>query len=305
MFLRSGLVYMKIHAMRIAKRTLLFSSLLCLCSLILFSCNIFWKSPSFYELGGNREMDIPIMDMQSYDQIRKTHRRPYCYSVGSATGGKVYVVGVDHLNDPGHSQFDTIRSIWVKAEPTVALVEGRLGFLFAWFQDPIEKYGAGGLVSQLSKNDGTELYTWEPTRDDEIGILMKQFPVEQIAMFYTFRPYFSKMREGKPKNPEKKIAQYLRSRTDYEHIRGVFKTWKELDSAWQKDYPHINWRGYSDEQGWPEGYLHNIWNASNLARDHHLVQIVAELVDHGETVFISMGTSHAPRIEEALRAALL
>ena len=96
---------------------------------------------------------------------------------------------------------------------------------------------------------------------------MKQFPVEQIAMFYTFRPYFSNMRHGKPKNPEKKLQGYLKSRTNYKHIKGIYRSWEELDSIWQKDFPAINWRDYSDERGWPKGYLYDIWNASNLSRD--------------------------------------
>lgn len=266
----------------------------------LFSCKVIWKSPSFYEVKESKTLDTPIMDMEAYEQIVQTHPRPYCYSVHSASGGKAHILGVGHITDKNHPQFDTIRSLWNEARPTVALVEGRLGFLFTWFQDPIEKYGEGGLVSELAKNNKAELYTWEPTRDDEVEILMKQFSVEQIAMFYSFRPYFSNMRHGKPENPEKKLSKYLRTRTDYDHIKGVYKSWEELDSVWQKDFPEINWRDYSDEHGWPEGYLYDLWNASNLSRDYHLIQIIAELVEKEETVFAVMGASHAPRIEAAL-----
>jgi len=109
---------------------------------------------------------------------------------------------------------------------------------------------------------------------------------------------------GKPKNPEKKLQSYLESRTDYEHIKDVFQSWEELDSIWRRDFPNIEWRNYSDENGWPDGYLHDLWNSSNMARDFHLVQIVIELVQKGETVFVTMGSSHAPRIEEALRKSI-
>jgi hypothetical protein len=271
---------------------------------IFFSCDVIWKSPSFYNVKENKDLITPIMDMEAYNNISQTHRRPYCYPIQSKSKGKVYILGIEHVKDPNHPQLDTIRTLWNQAKPTVALVEGRLGFLFTWLQDPIKEYGEGGLVSEMAKKDGINLYTWEPTREAEIEILMKQFPVEQIAMFYSFRPYFSNMRHGKPENPEKQLQEYLTSRTDYDSLRDVFQSWEELDRAWQRDFPEINWRDYSDEQGWPSGYLFEIWNASNLSRDFHLIQTILELVEKGETVFVTMGASHAPRIEEALKSMI-
>ncbi len=271
---------------------------------ILFACDVIWKSPPFYNVETNRKLNALIMNMESYEQIWQTHPRPYCYTINSTSGGKAYILGLEHLTDQNHPQFNTIRNIWNEANPSFAFVEGRLGFLCTWLQDPVEKYGESGLVSELAKKRGTTLYTWEPTRNDEVEILMKQFPVEQIAMFYSFRPYFSNIRHGKPENPEKKLQEYLESRTDYDYIRGVFKSWEELDSIWQKDFPEINWRNYSDEQGWPEGYLYEIWNASNLSRGFHLIQAITELVEKGEIVFVTMGVSHAPRIENALKTTI-
>ena len=269
----------------------------------LFSCNVIWRSPGFYKVEQRVELQEPLMDMEAYEDIRKTHRRPYCYAIVSGTGGAVQIAGVEHISDPHHSQLDTIRSLWKEFHPTVALVEGRLGFLFSWFQDPVEQYGEGGLVAQLAKRDGAKLYTWEPTREDEIELLISEFPPERIAMFYAFRPYFSNMRHGKPENPEKKLQGYLESRTDYPHIKGIYHSWEELDSVWRRDFPDIEWRDYSDEYGWP-GYLHDVWNSSNLARDFHLVQTIVSLVNKGELVFVTMGVSHAPRIGKALRSAI-
>lgn len=149
-----------------------------------------------------------------------------------------------------------------------------------------------------------DLFTWEPKREDEIDFLLDYFTAEQLAMFYSFRPYFSNMRFVKPNNPEEKLQEYLKSRTDYDHLRGIYKSWQELDSVWQKDFPEINWRDYSDEYGWPKGYFSQIANASNLARDYHMIQIINELVNNGETVFVTMGVSHAPWVENALKALI-
>lgn len=263
--------------------------------------DIIWKSPSYYKVQDSTALLAPIVDMKDYDP---RHPRPYCYTLSSQTGGKVYILGIDHTKDPEDSQLDTIINKWDQANPTVALIEGRLGFLFSWFQDPVVMHGEGGLVAKLVKQNGIPLYSWEPTREDEIELLLKQFPAEQLVMFYTFRPYFSNMRHGKPEIPEEQLQEYLESRTAYAQIRGIYSSWKELDSIWQIDFPHIEWRDYSDEYGWPEGYLSEIANQSNLARDHHLVQSVLDLVQKGETVFVTMGSSHAPRIEEALRRSI-
>ncbi len=156
--------------MRKLKSILIVIGIFMLVVFILFSSNILWKLPDFYEIQHNTELKEPIMDMKDYEQIWQTHRRPYCYSINSTSGGEVHILGVEHVTNENHPQFDTIRNLWNETKPTVALVEGRLGFLFTWFQNPIEKYGEGGLVSQLAKKNGVNLFTWEPTREDEIEI---------------------------------------------------------------------------------------------------------------------------------------
>lgn len=292
------------NKIKLLRKTVIALSIFSLLIVILFSCNVLWKSPPYYSVKNNKLLENEIMNMEMYQKIAGTHRRPYCYSINSVSGGSVFIVGVEHVTNRNHSQFDTIQKLWNESEPTVALIEGRLGFLFTWFQDPVTEYRESGFVSELAKMNNVELYTWEPTRDDEIEILMKQFSAEQIALFYSFRPYFSNMRNGKPENPEMRFQEYLKSRTDYEHIRNIYQSWEELDSIWNLDYPNISWRDYSDEQGWPKGYLHEIWNESNLARDFHLIQVISELVENGESVFVTMGVSHAPRIEIALRSMI-
>lgn len=268
----------------------------------LFYLGVMWKSPNYYKVEKSIELKEPIMDMMTYGEIVSTHRRPYCYLLNSSSGGKVYILGIEHSRDKHHPQLDTIKHFWKEAKPTVALIEGRLGFLFTWFQDPVERYGEGGLVSQLSKQNGVDLFTWEPTKEDEIKLMLKDYTAEQLAVFYSFRPYFSNMRHGKPDNPEEKLQNYLDSRTDNDHLRGTFTSWEELDSLWENQFPAIEWRDYSDAFGWPEGYLSEIANASNLARDFHMVQSILDLVEKGETVFVTMGSSHAPRIEKVLKA---
>ena len=269
--------------------------------LLLFSCNVMWKSPANFKIDNYKELKVPIMNMESYKEIIAKHRRPYIYSITSsnANGGKVFIVGVEHINDPNHSQFDSIRKVWRESNPDVALVEGRLGFLFSWFQNPIKKFGEGGLTSSLAKKDGAKLYSWEPEREDEVKMLKKKYSAEQLAMFYSLRPIIGR----KITDMEQALNKTIKSRTDYDGIRNVFKSWKDLDKLWKKDFPNIDWRTFNNGW-WPKGYLSDIANDSNLARDNHMIQIISELVKEGKTVFVTMGVSHAPRIEQALQSEI-
>ena len=272
--------------------------------LLLIYFNVLWLLAPYYEVKNFVPIEVPIMDMDEYKQISATHRRPYHYKIETKEGGKVYIVGVDHTKNPKDPQLDTIRAIWNQFDADVALVEGRVGNLFLWLQNPVAELGEGGLVTYMANKAAIDVYTWEPPRESEIKLLQQQFPVKQIAMFYAFRPYFSNMRYGKPDNPEEKLQDYLESRTDYDGIRGLYATWEELDMVWQRDFPDYDWRNHSSGNGWPKGYLHDIWNASNNARDEYMIQIILDLVGDGKKVLVTMGSSHAPRIEQTLQFAI-
>lgn len=279
--------------------------LLVLFILSLFYFKVIWVLAPFYEIEKPIELAVPIMDMESYKEIWDTHRRPYIYSIHPPKlEGEVCVVGIDHTKDPTNPHLDSLTHYWNIFNPEVALVEGRVGNLITWFQDPVKELGEGGLVTKLANEKGINLYSWESRREKEIEFLLQQYTPEEIAMFYTFRPYFSNMRYEKYDDPESALQEYLESRTDYPHIRGVFKTWQELDKKWKDDFPNIDWRAYGSGKGYPKGYLHEIWNYTNILRDEHMVNTIIDLVKRGERVFVTMGVSHAPRIEETLRAGL-
>lgn len=273
--------------------------------LLLFKFNILWKSPSHFKLEKEFVLETPIMDMETYmNELVNIHRRPYIYEVKSKSKGKAIIVGVSHLNDPTHSQFDSIRYYWNLHKPTVALVEGRMGFFMKGVQDPIPEYGESGLTSLLAKENDADLYTWEPTRENEIEALIKIYPAKKLAMFYSLRPFFGIPLEERKDSPEKKLQKLINERTDYEYLKNSITNWEEIDSIWKKDFHDSDWRNHDSGYGFP-GYLHDIWNNSNLYRDEHMVKIILELINNGETVFITMGSSHAPRIENTLLTALM
>ncbi|MEL6538880.1 MAG: hypothetical protein AAFQ98_25920 [Bacteroidota bacterium] len=281
---------------------LLATLVLAILSLIRF--HVLWILAPYYEVTEVVPLPVPVMDMTAYEEIWETHRRPYIYQVSASTGGEVLILGIEHTKNPDHPQMDSIRVQFEAFRPEVALVEGRVGNLITWFQDPAAELGEGGLLTSLANQSGIPVHSWEPPKEWEIQRLLKEFDKEQLAMFYSFRPYFSNMRYGKPDNPEAQLQEYLDSRTDNEFLRGTFTSWEELDARWQRDFPDLQWRDHDSGYGYPPGYLHDIWNRSNLTRDEHMILVIRELVNEGQRVIVTMGASHAPRIEEALQAVL-
>lgn len=266
---------------------------------ILLFTGVIWRSPGYYATAAVREFNHPVMSMEEYSES-VGHVRPYIYKLGNGRG-EVYVLGIDHTKDPRDRQIDSIEKAWNEFHPDILLVEGRLGFLFSGLQDPVKSHGEGGKAMSLAKRDNVEFYTWEPHKQDEVEMMLHKFPAQQVAMFYSLRPYLSNFRFGKPEDPDADLQSYIESRTDYDGIRGEI-TLAEIDSIWAADFPgEKNWRDSTDEYGWPRGYLAEMAAYSNELRNIHMVNAILEMVETGKKVFITMGSSHAFRIEKTLK----
>jgi hypothetical protein len=158
---------------------------------------------------------------------------------------------------------------------------------------------------RLAKKDGIAYYSWEPDRENEVQELLKKYPAKQLALFYSMRPYFSNIRFGKPSDPNGMMQQYIYERTSVKGLEGELVSVRQVDSIWARDFSSLDdWRNTSDESGWPDGYLSDIFNASNLYRDQHLCSIIMELIEKGERVIVTMGSSHAYRIRQSLEHEL-
>lgn len=272
-------------------------------ALLLFFTGVIWRSPGYYSVKTNREFKQPVMSMEEYSRTGG-HVRPYIFRMGNDRG-EVYVLGIDHTKDPDDRQIDSIENAWNDFKPEVLLVEGRLGFLLGGLQDPVENYGEGGKAVSLAKRDDVKFYTWEPKKQQEVKMMLQRFPAKQVAAFYSLRPYLSNFRHGKPQDPDASLQSYIDSRTDYDGIRGEITSVTEIDSIWATDFPEEkDWRDSTDEYGWPKGYLADMAAYSNELRNIHMVNAILELVGEGKKVFITMGSSHAYRIEETLRKEL-
>ncbi len=286
--------------MKIVNFILVFALLVFCLGLVLVAGKIIWTSPAYYAPSAPYRIETPILSNDAYSALGD-HPRPFIYGLSGNSGGKVVVLGLDHTKDTDSPQLDSVLYYFEKNQPTVVLVEGRLGFLFRWFQDPTQRYGEQGFTADMAIKRNAELFTWEPAKDEQIKLMAKSFDAERVALFYALRPYFSNFRFGKPANPEEKMNEYIKSRTNHPLLKGLIKDWQEVDVIWKRDFPfEKDWRDYSDEWGWPEGYLSAMSDYNNSLRDIHLCNAIIDLVNQGETVLATMGSSHAVKIKSAL-----
>jgi len=227
------------------------------------------------------------------------HPTPYVYEVPRHSGA-VLIYGAAHIKDPAHPQAEDIRGKWEAFAPTVALVESRLGVMFPMLMDPVRTFGEPGLVHALARRAGVPTYTWEPP----VGVVVRSaldqgMTREQAGLRFVLMPYFSNLRHGRPGNPEAFVRDTFRDRMRWPGIEGVFADLDAMQAAWDREFPEgPDWRDVSDEYGLPGG----LGAADlNLPRDLHMLAIIDEMTAQGERVFVVCGSSHAVKVEPALR----
>jgi hypothetical protein len=269
--------------------------------LLLFgACGPVWRSPDYYTDYGSIDLTEPILTMEQYSVRAKDHPRPYVVTLGDS----VLLFGAEHTQDPDDPQIDSIRAQWERFAPTVTLVEGRLGFLFRWTSDPVARFGESGAVYDLAKRSGVPAFTWEPPVEAEVAWVLRSYPQKRTALFYILRPYFGQRKFGRPDDPDGMVEGTIGRRTQWKGLEGSIADVAEIDSIWRADFAgKKDWRETDDRYGWP-GYLGEIAAASNAFRDEHAARIIVHLARNGERVFIVCGSSHAVKLEPALRATL-
>jgi len=288
---------------KILQRSLLVLGSLTLVILLL-GLTFVWRSPAYYTAYGTVDLPVQVMTSEEYDKVIQTHPRPYIVTIDLPQSGALLLYGSQHTRDPGDPQFGDMKQRWDAFRPDVALVEGRLGFLIPGFMDPVEQFGESGAVYGWARKAGIDAYTWEPKRAQEVTMLVKEFPRERVALYYSLRPYFGDVRFGKPGNPDERIESYIASRTDYPELKGLLHTAADVDALWRKDFADLpDWRDTDDKNGFP-GYLRDISQRVNRLRDEHVARSAINLVRKGHRVFVVAGASHAVMLEPALRGAL-
>jgi hypothetical protein len=258
-----------------------------------------WRRLPYYLEYGNITLPTAILSDAEYGELMDSHPRPYVVEIESGAGSLV-LFGATHTKDPEDPQLTDIAERWERMRPTVALVESRLGILFPQLMDPVRTFSEPGRVHQLARQDDIPTFTWEPTPEKTMEAMFAlPFTKEQIALRMKLGPYFSNRRFGRPEDPKSFLDDYLGDDTRWPGLESTLPTVGELDAAWRTFFPDgPDWRDVSDEQELP-GFLKHI--SANAARDEHFARVIIDLVEKGERVFAVAGSSHAVKLDVALR----
>ncbi len=291
------------------KRSIQLSVLLLVTALLLIQCNVLWLPPKKYHPVNRVTLAPPVMTLEEYTSsgLISRHPRPYVYTIESRnTRGAVLVFGAEHTFDPNHKQFPAMKENWDRFNPTTALVEGNLDLILTWFFNPVKASGEGGYTQELAKSKGIKIYSWEPGIEAEMDAILEKYDPFHVAVFYCLRPYQNRWDQFSKAGQDSKMAHLIAERAQYKTLRGTLTSVEQVDSLWKADFPSLpSWRSYKHPaNGWPDGMLKQIAEETNMVRDVNMCRAIIELVNKGERVFISMGASHAPRIEGTLRGMI-
>lgn len=260
---------------------------------------IAWRSPPQYVPRADVRVRAPIMSSAEYERVSASHARPFVYEA-TVGRGTVLVFGASHTKDPANPQIAELRTRFSSFAPTTLLVEGRPGSPIAGLTDPVRQFGEAGIAISLARAASLPYWSWEPTRDEETGVMLSSFPKDRVALFYILRPYVSDLRHGKPADPTAALEAIRAKRVVWPGLEGSFASVAEIDSVWKRDFAGLpDWRDTSDEFGWP-GYLSEIALRSRDLRTENMVRCALDLCAKGERVLVVCGSSHAVRAKAAI-----
>ncbi|MCB1185106.1 hypothetical protein KDM41_16900 [bacterium] len=250
----------------------------------------------------------PFRPYAEHGQVPGAWDRPYILRLDDpASGGALYFFGSGHTGDPADPQIAMIKDAWRAFDPTLALIESRLGLYIGGLDAGVRMFGEGGAVYALARDDDVPAFSLEPDWADEIAAVRATCSREEVAAFYTMRMVVGE-RGGRTGDALEDLARAaLAKRGGLPGLEGTFADLAEFDAWWGENLaPAVgDWRDLPAEAMWPKAEgtrLNLIAHASNRARDHHLTRLVIDRVRHGERVFVVCGASHALTIEPALTA---
>jgi hypothetical protein len=137
-----------------------------------------------------------------------------------------------------------------------------------------------------------------------VAHLLEASESRRVALFLVLTPYFSNFRHGKPDDPNAAAAKYIRKRLAGTGLEAQITSVGDIDALWRRDFAGLpDWRDTSDAHGMP-GYLGELAERFNAYRDEHFARVVIHLARRGERVFAVAGSSHAVKLEPAVRTAL-
>jgi hypothetical protein len=268
---------------------------------------------AFAQTNRPKESAPPLPEIMSFEEyVKKPHAIPYILKL-SAGKGRLLYFGTKHTYDPNDPEIALMEKLWVKLRPDVAFFEGadpeNIPAAVKTRQE-ITRGGEPSFVLFLATRDGVPVKTLEPSRSDEIALLLKKYSAEEVKMFYLLRqiPQFKNAQHNETiEIYTQNVLGWLSLRPE---LKGTPRTIAELQASSSRLFPQLrDWRDVPDT--WfnpavspPVTYLNDISRQLSEFRDRHMLTLLTEQVRRGKRVFAAVGASHVVMQERALRAAI-
>lgn len=272
----------------------------------------FWIRAAYYETDTIAKPATPVMTMQEYDQIVSTHPRPYQLRYSgtrpNTADNQLLVFGISHhTTDPQHDDIKTLETLFEQFDPTICLIEGRLGIWIAGYDGLISQFAESGALAYLARRNSIDCYTLELPLEEEMRRVADDHNHDHVVLFYVLRPYFGQRRGGPIDDPENAISESLRKRTGIDGINSSIGSVEDIDRVWKEDFADLpDWRDCDDANGWP-GKLNDVGSSANSVRNQHWLNILEDLINRPtenqqfpRRVMMVVGCSHAVRLQPAL-----
>lgn len=225
--------------------------------------------------------------------------------------GHALVLGLRHTNAEAAPQIAELRTRFAGFEPTLVLVEGRLGLHFGSSSGLLARFGESGEAVALAAAAGVPYQSLEPDPASEVADAVTAFSPAEVLAFYFLRVFTSERGNSWPITElESEAAHLLGKRGSRTGLADALPDLAAMDAFWREHRPQAapaDWRELSakalwrDPKGtWPARLAEHI----NRYRDRHFVAAIAAAVARGDRVLAVCGSSHAILFEPALRAAI-
>jgi hypothetical protein len=208
-----------------------------------------------------------------------------------------------HSNDPKHRMFKDLKNEFSSYKPDLVLVEGNTTHKNEYKDeiDAILNGGEPGYVAYLAKKNKIEVQTIEPSWSQQFECLLKKYSENDVLAMYVLRQVFQYQREIENRQVDffNEMEGFIislgssgfpieKDKVTHDYIINIIKpytgyciddiTWKEVNSY---------------ELVYSEGTIvHDIWQETINFRDQHAIDLIREMKDNYNRIFIMMGADH-------------
>lgn len=217
-----------------------------------------------------------------------------------------------HCSDPNHRMFDDIDREFRSFAPTCVLVEGGANVPSASREEAIVRGGEPRYVAFLGFEAGVPVFDLEPPLETQLAFLTAKYPKSDVLAMYLIRQLYQKQREFRDNGVPIDVDQYLDSYLSRSSLAVLLP---EDQSPRTLVEAHL---GHSVSESWftadygsviyfnaTPNVVHHIWKDTTALRDDYGAQLIADLSQTYDRIFVMMGSDHIPkqraRLEQAYR----